>query len=167
MEPLSENELLILLNQYRILELLDPDEKLGRWKSSVEILEHHYTRLYERCIRPTYLEDASEEVYATVRHVLDLYYALQTSVANFTDGYQPDVGFPGFSGNYEIEYMHLAEVLLEADPEHYPAYKKDSIPDSHEPMVARYEKMLAAWENVSHQMPNLTEEQVKTILEAA
>jgi uncharacterized protein YfbU (UPF0304 family) len=168
MEPLSETELTILLNQYRILDLLDPEDKDGNhWKSKIDILEHHYTHLYDRYIGSfPYLEDVSDTIYSTVNQVLDLYAALQRSAERMAEGKRLDVTFPGFFGNDEIEYLHLAKDLLEVDPLAYPVNPKDDSLNSHGPMIPKYDKMISVWENEFNKMPDLNGEQIAAILEA-
>jgi hypothetical protein len=114
MQPktLSPVERLQLINQFRILEKLYPDEA-EHYAESREIIARGYTIQYEEVFGEVFDEMDIEDC-KYVYDVLDLYRVLIGSYMALNDkkGLTPeDVRFRGFDGNNESKRYALAEHL--------------------------------------------------------
>jgi uncharacterized protein YfbU (UPF0304 family) len=159
---LSETERLILLNQYTIFKLLDPEEKQGDWEDRIRILESQYTRLYDRFLMPPHQDPPPDDVYSLVHKALDLYRAIQDSTATFDKGHEIDTAFPGFYGNYEMQYLSIAAIEIRMNPSYHGIELKDS---PYGPMIQQYEKMISLWKTYGDRA-SLSREQVLALLNA-
>jgi len=163
---LSETERLILLNQYTIFKLLDPEEKQGYWEDRIRILESQYTRLYDSYLMPPHQEPPSDDVYVLVHNVLDLYRAIQDSADTFDKGHEIDATFPGFYGNDEMQYLSIAAIELRMNPSYHGIEPTNKSLDIHiGPMIEKYQKMISLWKTYGDKA-KLSREQVLALLNA-
>src|ERR1700683_906737 len=96
---LTKLERLILANQFRILEHVDPDEA-SRCHEACEILENGYTLEYKSLVS-NFDDDVPEATCSEVIDILDMYRALKKAFRELPDGSvnPSDVEFRGFDGN--------------------------------------------------------------------
>lgn len=140
---LTLTERLILLNQYRILQKLDPDDKT--WAELEKVLSSGYAGEYGRMLDGIDPHEMSSEQCAWVRHVLDMFRALHVPELKLN---KDDIRFPGFDGNEEGEqysYMlHLRETRRWPESLHPddPSYNLNT----HTPVSDVYNEMLEIWD---------------------
>src|SRR5579883_1589738 len=105
---LSKVERLILANQFRILEKLDPGGEAGSFQQALEILEHGYTLDYEALVSHFH-DEVPEQTCSEVIDILNLYRALTKALRELPEGSlnQNEATFKGFDGNEEgIHYSY-------------------------------------------------------------
>jgi len=158
---LTKLERLVLLNQYRILAKLEPDDSRNS-EEACEILRNGYTLEYETLARHVD-PDVSEEECREVRDILDMYRALKIARGDLPEGTfgEGDAAFPGFDGNNEPEHFAYAKFLMEIQNK-WQESKQDPR-NSHKPMLARYRSMLESWEESANKW-ELTAEDTARIL---
>jgi uncharacterized protein YfbU (UPF0304 family) len=142
---LSKVERLLLINQYQILSLLQPQQAQDH-QLMIKKLENGYTpRLF---VFGEYLgDDLSDSVDHFVFEVLEMYRAMTFSLNGFKkkDGLDKKaIQFPGFDGNYETEYLVYAQYLLD-DEKLYAELQRKGGYNSHHPTIERYGRMIAVW----------------------
>ena len=160
---LEVKDRMILINQYEILRLLDPENE-SDYLERIEILQSGYEVFFD--------DDMSWETFPSkksdiVFSILDLYRVIEafkrdnskSSIHNHEYGY-----FRGFDGNLESQYFGFAKFLIETQGkyEEQLAYKTDGF-NSHCPMLETYTNMITAWKNMNRKSP-LNEEQILSIL---
>jgi uncharacterized protein len=167
---LSKVERLILINQYKILEMLNPEEE-EFYALNRKILENGYANHYDE-IFEWLPDEIPEEVATEVWDILQMYRTLNFSYENLKDKgdiKEEDLKFPGFDGNEEAQYMNYAKFILH-DLNRYEELRDDSNHpnyNSHFPMLWKYRKMLSVWKSISHRYNNnLTLDEIKKILNA-
>jgi len=143
----TKNERLFLLNQYKILENLYPDEA-EFYSRAQRIVSDGYSFEYAS-LAPSINEDSgltSDECREVV-HVLQMYEQLIFSYEKLEDkgGVKP-VSFDGFSGNEETAQMSYARFLVERG--RWPRFRNHDM-DSHVPMLSSYQSMLPVWESLT------------------
>ena len=156
---------IILANQYRILEKLNPDEA-DHYAQNVKILESGYALDYAR-FGEHFSEEMSVDDCREVRDILDMYRSLKNAYSELTDknGIDPtDWDFRGFDGNDEGSQFSYASFLIEVQGR----WRESKIPDinSHWPTLNRYRRMLKEW-HASEEKHSLTGEDVRRILQHA
>jgi uncharacterized protein YfbU (UPF0304 family) len=164
---LTRLERLMLANQYRMLEVLVPDEadSYARYR---EALEWGYEAEYEGIAKNVYPDALSGEACAEVVNILDMFSALKRAYGRLDD--KPDViwiEFPGFSGNDET--MQLAYAQFFCDKGRF--QDLDRGPDNfngHIPVLPAYRRMLGEWLPMpAEQRYNLTRDDIVRITSAA
>lgn len=169
-KSLTPVERLQLINQFRILEKLYP-ENAKDYAESREIIAHGYTIQYEREVFGEVWEEMDIEECKYVFDVLDMHRTLIQSYDALTDkkGLTPDnVRFRGFDGNNESKCWAFTEHL-----------KKQGLwvetltggVNSHFPTKARYVNMLKKFEPIKEKILeshtgnwDLTAEQIREII---
>jgi|SRR5690606_1796675 len=162
-------ERLILFNQYKILERLDP-ENADSYQKMQEILENGYELEYQW--KTEFITD-DRDVMSTdqcrfVINVLSMYEALQRSYDRLSNKgtIEPRmVEFPGFDGNHEPKYLGYTRFLINREEKF--TYLRTSSDDlnSHFRTLERYRRMLAVWRELGESY-DLTSEQIQAILNA-
>lgn len=153
MQPksLTQVERLQLINQFAILEKLDPDHAED-YAESREIIAHGYTIQYEDVFGAV-SEEMDIEDCKYVYNVLDMYRVLIDSYNALTDKQNltpDDVRFPGFDGNNEIKHLTFAKHLRQQGK-----WQETLTGDlnSHTiSTVSRYSEMLKKFEPISKQI---------------
>jgi uncharacterized protein len=159
---ISKPERLIIANQFKILEILDPTNK-KEYELNREIVERGFSFDYDEVLKYVFDELSLREC----ERVLDI-------LAMYTDLYQavqehhlPKITFPGFDGNNEPGCLSYARFYIEklgrfAD---IPKISQSNDLNSHSMTEDIYNRMLDAWRE-SKDLNNLTPEDVKRILDA-
>lgn len=162
---LSQAERTILLNQCRILELLDPGEATyyKRFQKIIRLgLEAHYPDLVS-LDEPFAVEHSDY-----VTNVLHMFAMLRHSYADLADKSdipEGQIKFLGFDGNNEGEFLEYAEFFIK-DLGRYEEFKDMDL-NSHMPTSNIYPAMLLQYEVERKQNPNpLPKECIKRILAA-
>ncbi|MHB8107484.1 MAG: YfbU family protein [Candidatus Cryosericum sp.] len=159
----------ILINQYRILQFLDRQNKDG-WEIDIIILKNGYEDQYEDVILQ--LDDplpaGSSQL---VRDVLDMYSSIELYKAENPDdtevaGHYAS-SFAGFSGNEEGEYLGFTRFLLVMMRRFKEVAKANRTENynSHDAMLPKYRNMLSVWHSFKHESAQLMKEQVMQLLE--
>ncbi len=165
MTKITRVERKILVNQYTILEKIDP-ERAEEYAYCKEVLENGFEADYSDVLRGTYDEPDTMSVAECkyVGDVLQMYDMMQTGYKNGqTQSVDPKrLKFPGFDGNNETKFMAYAR--------HMRDHRKWTFLDlgaadfnSHYPTEDRYARMLEEW-NASADKLNLTAADIVRIL---
>ena len=166
---LSKLERLILINQYRILSELRPNES-DKYNELIEILENGFTIFYSE-IGNWINDDIPEEEGKLVLDILSLYRIIDDYIrANPKHSFQDHswIYFRGFDGNHETSYMGFAQFLIIeqhkfSEQESY-LEKNDNL-NSHMPTLHKYQSMIEAWKDMGKKY-KLTEDEIRKILDA-
>lgn len=171
-DSLSEVERLQLVNQFEILEKLDPDHAKS-YAEKREILERGYTILYGEVFQGIFSEEMSMDECNYVFDVLDMHRALIQSYDLLEDkaGLTPeDVAFRGFDGNNESKRYGFALHLREAG-KWQESLSKGSLNSHSQITMHLYPPMLERWKKIrERQRENLgarwqlTADQIKEII---
>jgi len=166
---LSKKDRLLLINQYKILSLLDSGES-DHYKELIEILESGYEIFYPM-VDQLISDDMPSEKGKFVLEVLGMYRAIEDLKRI---KYNEDISkehfsfFRGFDGNEETEYMSFTRFLIEIQgkfSEQIQYLKDNDNLNSHMQTIDKYSGMLKKWEELGKNY-QLTEEQVLEILKA-
>lgn len=162
---LSKTERLILANQYRILALLEPDQKEDH-EAVRDALQSGYVSAYEQLFDHIY-DDFTREQCSFVVDVLSVFDALQNSYAGLKDKSGIDenrLAFPGFSGNEETIHMAYCRYVMESEGrfDYLKKFGKDC--NSHMPMIPTYRRMVAKHAELGERQ-QLTKSEIQSILE--
>lgn len=139
----SKTERLILLNQYTILQELQPTQQ---WEISAQIIQEGLTAEYGRLTDHLY-EPLAEEDCRYVGQVLAVYDALQRPYADEHAEIPKELTFPGFDGNNESSYLGYARFMMDK-LDRWSFLKIVGGLNSHHPTTAKYTKMIRAWEKL-------------------
>jgi uncharacterized protein YfbU (UPF0304 family) len=162
---LSRVERLILVNQFKILQRLDPQEAKAyeRWS---EILENGYELEYGDIFRHVYEGTLSDEQSREVMDILDMHRALERAYDALEDkaGIEEyGVRFSGFDGNNETDQFGYLRHLRETG--RWTEFKLRDDGNSHMPTLGRYRAMLAVW-RTTRDKHELTKDDVSRISNA-
>lgn len=164
---LTDTERIILIRQCNILQLLEEDDHDKEyWDRAIEVLENGYTELYDQYL-PHLEKPLPAGVYQFVVDILNTYDAIDAYKANHpedTEVAEDNAStFPGFSGNYEIEYLALASFFAKTQRWDY-LMKDPTLLNSHSPMVPRYQEKISMWKSYGGLGQTLSREQVLALL---
>ena len=144
-EKLSRAERLILINQYRILEHLEPDAEED-WQLLRQVLEEGYELEYY-----TYTgihDPLPESECELVCSILQMCWDLQRHLAELDDLpellYRDEVESVGFDGNHETAHMQYAEFLIEKCGK-FKGINSIGTFNSHSPRLPIYKQLLAKY----------------------
>lgn len=165
----STNERINLINQYKILAALYPDES-EHYEELITILENGYKIFYSQ-IDEWLHEEMEEHQGVFVLNILDLYRAIEdvkrrTKSKEILENHYSF--FRGFDGNNETKYMVFARFLIHKQGKfsEQNSYLGDNDNmNSHAPMVWKYRRMLEKWQEFDNEW-ELRTGQVIEILEA-
>jgi uncharacterized protein len=170
---LSRVERLQLVNQFEILEKLDPDHARF-YAEKREILERGYTVLYEQVFQGIFSEEMSMNECNYVFDVLDMHRDLINGYEGLEDkaGLTPeDVAFRGFDGNNESQRYGFVLHLREAG-KWQESLSKGSLNSHTQSTIHRYPPMLERWKKFRDQLREnpgarweLTADQIKEIID--
>ncbi len=145
----TRKERLSLINQYKILSKLYPDDS-EHYEELREILEDGYEVFYSQ-VDEWISQDMPKDEGKFVLEILDLYRSIEDykriskdeAISEHHYSY-----FMGFDGNNEGQYMQFARFLINKQDkfsEQKDYLRKNDNLNSHMPMVNTYKKMLAKW----------------------
>jgi uncharacterized protein YfbU (UPF0304 family) len=148
---LSKKDRIILINQYHILSLLDP-ENSSDYEETIEILQRGYTIFYSK-VDEWVSEDMSVDDGHFVIQILNIYRQIEGYKLKNPDDKEvsehPYSVFSGFDGNEESRFFGFTRFLIEKQDkfvEQKPYWQKTDGLNSHMPMKDKYERMIAKWE---------------------
>jgi uncharacterized protein len=164
---LNKFERLLLMNQYRILSLLD-QSNADHYDKLRDELENGYVASYQDDLFAGILDGLSVEQSAFVVEVMSMYDALQRSYDAFDDksGIEEEsTKFPGFDSSYEPAHLGYARFVVEREGRfgHLKPFSADFI--SHTPMLDQYRRMTDVWKLASNRY-ELTRDDITAILGA-
>jgi len=160
-------ERLSLINQYRILSKLYPEDS-DHYDELIEILENGYSIFYSQ-ITQWLSDDMPETSGKLVLNILDMYRALEDYKRFSKDDEvikHHRSFFMGFDGNNETEYMSFARFLIVQQgkfSEQMVYLNRNDNLNSHMPMVDTYARMLDKWHSFENKW-QLSKQQVLEIL---
>ena len=163
---LTSVERLQLVNQYKILGKLEPENE-DEYLTLRKILEGGITFCYDKVLEDISEELASEKSYFVV-NVVNMFLVLQYSFEKLEESSclkEVDVLFWGFDKEEEKEEWRFVECGRRAWP-HWRLVKIRT-EGSRGPFTERYSKMLARWDVISKNYTegyNLTEKDIKAVL---
>lgn len=168
---LTKKDRLILVNQYAILEKLDPSNARD-YALKRTALEEGYSLQYGQIFNVIYdempIEDCKE-----VLSILEMYRAITFSyfkIHNTKNVDDQKYRFKGFDGNYETEYFSYCTYFISELGRYQELKYENEHHDFNSPtqMLDKYRKMLSIWESYGDTMAkmNLTQEQIEKLLEA-
>ncbi len=166
---LSKKERVFLINQYRILEKLYPEEA-SHYKELIHILEYGF-QLFYSMIDEWILDDMLVSECEFVIDILNIYRAIEdlkraSSIDELSNHHYSY--FHGFDGNNESKYLGFARFLINeqgkfAEQQQY--FKLNDDLNSHAPMVDKYERMISKWKELGESY-KLSKSQALEILNA-
>lgn len=163
---LSKKDRLFLINQYRILALLDKDEA-DYYQKCITILERgyefHYYNLDQVVDTPMSTEESRE-----ILDILDMFRVLKDSYKKLEDksGIEEwQINFGGFDGNNEAGEMGYVRFLAEQD-ERFTDVIDPMKCNSHCPSIDRYRKMLDYFQRNFPDRQLLGKEQILAVARA-
>lgn len=165
---MTENERLILLNQFEILSHLKTDDPY--FAVCRDILENGYEVLYYE-VTKRLGEPMSADEGQFVIDVLQMHRTLIFSYNDLQDKKElteRDVAFVGFDGSEEGKHYAFAVYYIEDFSRFHELIENDiNSYNSHSKMIPKYKRMLEVWNNTTERNNvNLTVEEIKAILEA-
>jgi uncharacterized protein len=164
---LNKFERRLLMNQYRILSLLD-QSNADHYNKLRDALENGYVASYQDDLFAGILDGLSMEQCAFVREVMNMFDALQRSYDALDDkqGIEEErTKFPGFDSDYELAHLGYARFVVEREGRfsHLKPFSADFI--SHTPMLDRYRRMYDIWKLAQNRY-ELTRDDITAILGA-
>jgi uncharacterized protein YfbU (UPF0304 family) len=161
---LTRKERLILANQFKILEHLDKKEA-DFYRNAYKVLEKGYAFEYDGLFQ--WLGDGMSNAECTeVIDILEMHsrvnYALRT-VADKSGIDEVRLRFKGFDGNNEGAQMSYAEYLIK-DQGKWEEFREMDL-NSHFPTLDHYRRMLARWKATDLASLELTNEQIRQIID--
>ena len=164
---LNKFERLLLMNQYRILSLLD-QSKADHYNKLREALENGYVASYQGDLFAGLLDGLSVEQCAFVLELLNMYDAIQRSYDALDDkqGIEEErTKFPGFESDYELAPLGYARFVVEREGRfsHLKSHSRDFI--GHTPMLDEYRRMTDVWKLAGNRY-ELTRDDITAILGA-
>ena len=163
---LSSLERVMLINQYKILEKLYPDEA-SHYQRLIKVLERGYELHYDRIYEDLWEEMSAAEC-TEVLQIIELYRVLAATLGKYGDNpivKREDVRFPGFHGSTEAKQLYFTQYILHDLVQFKALHSPDGQYDTREPMLPVYRKMLQVWYSFPNRF-SLTLEQVLLVLKA-
>ena len=165
----TKKERVALINQYRILGKLYPEEA-SHYEELEEILVEGYEIFYSK-VTEWIDDDMPTHKCKLVLDILELYRFIEDYIKVSKDktakGHHRS-SFMGFDGNNESEYMTFARFLIEKQDkfvEQKANFAKNDHLNSHVPMVETYKRMLGTWNGLGKPY-KLNAQQVISILDS-
>jgi uncharacterized protein YfbU (UPF0304 family) len=111
---LSREQRLILVNQYRILERVDPEQGED-YAQAIKVLEHGWELNYQELADNIFDKTMSAEACIEVLEILDMFRCLEQSYRKLEDKgavEEAHITFAGFDGNYETAQLVYADFVI-------------------------------------------------------
>ena len=143
-------ERLILSNQFKILEKLDPGSE-KHYSDHREAVERGYELHYGDLFAYIPEEGLTREQCSEVLDVMTMYSVLNQDFKDLKDktGIDPkDLRFGGFDGNNESELLSYANYFCKQDGGRFIDIVNEHVPNSHMPSIEMYRRMLRAFAEV-------------------
>ncbi len=165
---LSDAQRLILFNQYRILEFVDPDHA-ETYATVQKALMFGYEEHYADAVlwladRDVLTREESREA----MNIMGMFVALKRSYEDLKDKSGIDttlMTFTGFDGNHEAKLMGYARFLVH-DKQMFEELKPGGDDfNSHGPFLGMYQAMLAKWESLGEPY-QMSKEQIVSVTKA-
>lgn len=144
---LTDNERLMLANQYEIMSMLD------KHSSEYNLLMSETLRAGHKWLYDQFFDSLSENLSDTdaqhVLKILGIYSDLRDSYNKLEDKSEideKDLNFPGFDGNNEGEYLSFARNLLKH--RRFETTLGKTAINSHMPTTDIYKRMINCWESL-------------------
>ena len=163
---LTRFQRLILANQYKILEHVDPDHA-DHYREQRRIFEDGYEIAYDWNIDVAPDEDTlGGEDGEFVIDVLSMYEILHDAYDRLEpeDMDRTDIEFPGFHKDEETGLHGFTDFLIEQQGKFQSITLRGGDFQSTVPMRGEYQRMLSAWEK-SEELTDLTKEDLRRILD--
>lgn len=145
---LTRAERLILSNQYRTLEKVDPK---GDWDQAREVVDRGFELEYEEVASHVYGGNSAmtEAECMEVIDTMSMYWALKRTYEELSLGDRKDIDergvkFAGFDGNNETKQMMYARFLVDQKGKFSGLDRVDDF-NSHGPSLEVYRRMLPVW----------------------
>lgn len=164
---LSKKERLMLINQYRILSILNPDGA-SSYNVRIKMLENGYSLHYDEMV--SWIDDGmSREQCQEIIDILEMYRCLWHSYKKLRDKKdisKKDVKFPGFDAVEEEKELNYAEYVLYDLKRYREFHQRRRLPnhDSYKVMLGQYRAMLSVWKSLGHKKL-LTRDEIIQILD--
>lgn len=163
---LSKKERLMLINQYRILSILNPDGA-SSYNVRIKMLENGYSLHYDELFG--WLDDGmSKEQCQEIIDILEMYRCLWHSYKKLRDKKgisKKDVRFPGFDAKEEERELNYAEFVMYSLKRYKEFHQRKRLPnhDSYRAMLGQYRAMLSVWKSLGNKKL-LTKDEIIQIL---
>lgn len=166
---ISKKDRLILINQYRILAVLYPEDR-EHYDELAKILEDGYSIFYGQTTERL-STDLPEDEGKLVLNILDFYRMIEDfkrTNKNTIIGEHAYGSFPGFDGNNETSHLSFVRFLIDDQKKfseqrnyfkHYDSF------NSHMPMRQKYRRMIDKWQNHGNSKWRLSESEILEILD--
>ena len=163
---LTAAERWLLINQYRLMQML-ADRPVPHYEEAITILSRGYEKHYPYASQ--YLREAPlpTDVANEVENILSMFSQIQWVKDRITDEsifMSPRFAFWGFDGNNNPLHLEYANFL------HSMGQFKDLGDrltwNSHSDTIGTYRAMVQAWENLARQGLQMTQEDVRKIIDA-
>lgn len=164
---LSKKERLMLINQYRILSILNPDGA-SSYNVRIKMLENGYSLHYDEMV--SWIDDGmSREQCQEIIDILEMYRCLWHSYKKLRDKKgisKKDVRFPGFDAVEEEKELNYAEYVLYDLKRYREFHQRRRLPnhDSYKVMLGQYRAMMSVWKSLGHKKL-LTRDEIIQILD--
>ncbi len=161
-DTLSRLERLTLVNQFKILAALHPDEAED-YKDLTTIFERGYASLYSKAFQ-SMSSEVTKEISKEVFDILSMHRTLFDSVQRLEDkgDLEKRIKFFGFDANNESEHLSFATFFTKDGR----TFEESKVFNSHMPTLERYRRMLKVWRGQGPAEKNLTKAEVEAILQA-
>ena len=142
---LALKDRLSLRNQYRILEVLNPDEA-EHFQRLQRILERGFTSHYGEMTEDFESAPLASADFKRVMDILDMYDAMQFAGNDLQGIDTAKLVFPGFDKNNERRELAYTKFLTEDSNSRWTTLNVSGIVNAHWPTRAIYDAMLVEWE---------------------
>ena len=165
---LSKKDRLIISNQFKILERLDPVEA-DYYANQRKAIEHGYELHYDWLAENMY-DGLSREECQEVLEILSMYRSFDRSFHRLDDKEdlsEEAIRFDGFDGNNETnQYSYVRYFILDLGRFDELAYNAEATSfNSNCPMLEIYRRRISVWNEYENKL-HLQPMQIKSILEA-
>ncbi|NLW02296.1 MAG: YfbU family protein [Clostridiaceae bacterium] len=150
---LSKKDRLMLINQYRILSILNPDGA-SSYNIRIKMLEEGYSLHYDEMVN--WINDGmSREECQEIIDILEMYRCLWHSFKKLRDKgsiKKKHVRFPGFDAKDEEKQLNYAEYVMYSLNRYKEFHQRRRLPnhDSYKPMLRHYRAMLSVWNSLGN-----------------
>ena len=161
---MTKLERLQLINQFKILNLLQPN---AGYEEKTLILEGGFINHYDE-LTTLIQDEISDDVSQFVINVLNMYRDLHFTSAKINDEKLTElVKFEGFDGTTEFDYWSYADFLLLKINRFQELKKENKFADidSHYPTIDKYERQLEIYRSFKATNVTLSKEQILEIME--